>query len=118
MQEKGIKYLIIKEEMIMNNIEEFYERKELFGTVKDINKNSHLFYATTQGENNEGKIGFFDDIKNRITKEKKQDIMEMIVNKITGYKEEIEKYIINRLKESMECSREEIKKDFNIKEEI
>ena len=96
----------------MNNVEEFYERKELLGIVKSDAEARKLFYAY---ESNDGKIciEINQDLKPTLKrKEELSKINYFIKEKIENAECEIRKYVLKKLEEDVKCSREQVNKDF------
>lgn len=96
----------------MNNVEEFYKRKELLDTVKSLTINRDMIWVSNEGDHLV--IKFNNDLNPVLEAQDKRDLLDIIKDEIIEKREGIAEYTIEKLTKSMECSKKKVIEDLDL----
>jgi len=96
----------------MNNVNEFYKRKELLNTVENLTINRDIVYITNQGDYLV--IKFNNDLDPVLGAEDRQALLDFIKDELVRQQKGIAEYAIKKLKENVSYSRKQVRKDFEL----
>jgi len=98
----------------MNNVEDFYNNKNVLERVERQTHYKDSFFFRVGSSENGVKIYFEEDFIKGLREEKCNNIKYMITTWIQDKRKEIETYVVGRLKNNLEKSREIVLKDLGL----